>query len=217
MRTILTILLIPSITLAAWYQRGDQWLESSSPLPWTAKGYVERTDLERTIWLCTSSGGTWTNGECVYPPAPPAPEPQPTTFDNGIIAPLWYAPSTPDASNGWVVAVTPDGTLDSAHWYGSPTSHVTEIKAAFASNYVARATNTSRQVAYDAHLGTNTYSRLRSSYRATINAATTNGSTTAQIRNALDAVLKLDRLNRLRERRDLERLENKLPPEDVGE
>lgn len=53
----------------------------------------------------------------------------PVRFDNGIVSGngFVYIPATPGGSNGWVVAVTTNGDLLTSHWYGSPTSTVSEI------------------------------------------------------------------------------------------
>lgn len=57
--------------------------------------------------------------------------PAPEMHMGGIITPILYMPSTPSATNGFSVAVQPDGSVDTEHWYGSPTNTPEEIKAAF--------------------------------------------------------------------------------------
>lgn len=56
---------------------------------------------------------------------------RPAEFENGIVVlnGLAFFPAVPGASNGWAVAVSPDGDLLTSHWYGSPTSTVSEIVA----------------------------------------------------------------------------------------
>lgn len=56
---------------------------------------------------------------------------RPAEFSNGIVVlnGIAYFPSVPGASNGWAVAVSPDGDVLTSHWYGSPTSTVSEIVA----------------------------------------------------------------------------------------
>ena len=55
----------------------------------------------------------------------------PAEFDNGIVVKngIIYLPAVPGASNGWAVAVSTAGDLLTTHWYGSPTSTVSEIEA----------------------------------------------------------------------------------------
>ena len=66
--------------------------------------------------------------------------------------------------------------------------------------------------AYRELLGTNTYARLRDSYRDTINLATTGTVGNATLKNAFNAVLALDRLNhsraKAREEREARNLKN---------
>ena len=54
---------------------------------------------------------------------------RPAEFSNGIVVlnGIAYFPSVPGGTNGWAVAVSPDGDVLTSHWYGSPTSTVSEI------------------------------------------------------------------------------------------
>jgi hypothetical protein len=55
---------------------------------WAARGFTASTVAAynaQTIADCTASGGSWSNGACVYPP-PPVVEPTPQQFPTGIEA-----------------------------------------------------------------------------------------------------------------------------------
>lgn len=75
-----------------------------------------------------------------------APAPAPELHQNGIITPILYMPSTPNASNGFAVAVQPDGSVDTEHWYGSPTNTPEEIKAAFDQKHKTRTASNSNRL-----------------------------------------------------------------------
>lgn len=75
MKSILALALFATSAVAGWYQRGDQWLQSDSPAPWTAKGFVARSDAEKSAWDCAQAGGTISNSVCVIPP-PVIPPPE---------------------------------------------------------------------------------------------------------------------------------------------
>lgn len=109
MKLLAILFLLPTLALAGWYQRGDQWLQSDTGIPWTAKGYVARTDAEKAAYDCAKQGGTLSNGVCVVPP-PVVTPPAPAQFESGIEASRVTINPNFD-SHGYDLIVDPDDNL----------------------------------------------------------------------------------------------------------
>jgi uncharacterized membrane protein len=165
----------------------------ASRLKWARdKGYQQGTPEQFAIADCVASGGSWSNGACVYPP-PPVVEPTPQYSATGFEGPVLVLNTT----DGKGVGVVADG-LDLVTYvdHASPRPDAATLAARVA------AAKAERQALRDVLKDIRTETTNNIADCASISASTTNTANAAQgqqIKKLADEVADTNRqLNRLR-------------------
>jgi hypothetical protein len=177
-----------------WAKDGREYLFIDDG-QWAERGYTASTVAAynaQTVADCTASGGSWSNGACVYPP-PPVVEPTPQVYPAGIESPVLVL----QTADGKGIGVVADG-LDLVTYidHTSPRPDAATLAARVAAAKAER--QALRDVLKDIRVETVT----NIADCVTISASTTNTANAAQgtqIRKLADELADTNRqLNRLR-------------------